>query len=454
MNVAALSRAAAALIAMTMTVLALAQTVIDLSSPDTIVEVQTLLGEYGFDPGSVDGIMGSKTANAIRQYQAAAGLEQDGVISEALVLSLRTGAEAPPLLSEQELLDVVARIALYPDDLLAIVLPATTFPLQIVRAARFLEDHKKDPSLKPNEGWDTSVLGLLNYPEVITMMNEDLEWTETLGNAVVDQPEELMEAIQQFRSQAYEAGNLKTDDKQTVTQETVEERETIVIESTDPEVIYVPRYDPAVVVVDNYVGTPVYYSSAYPVYYSPAATFFTGLFVGAAVSYGFNWGRRDITYKRTANINVNTRPRGGSAWRPTHRPGRPGYRPGSRPGARPGRPVRPRAKQPIARRPAARPAKATRPAAKPARSAARNPTGGYKSGRKARVDSRRGGQSRSASAARVQSKPRTSRPASQRPGASSRGAFGGVSNGRSARRHSSRGGRSRGGGRRGSGRRR
>jgi hypothetical protein len=218
--------------------------------------------------------------------------------------------EGPPpaKLSAKQLEDLVGRIALYPDDLLAIVLPASTFPLDIVQAERFLQKFKKDSKLQPDSRWDESVRSLLNYPEVVTMMSQDLEWTQSLGEAVVSQQGEVMKAIQTFRGKASKAGNLKTDDKQIV----VQEKETIKIVPANPEVIYVPQYQPSTVVV--YQSGPVYgyYPTPYPVYYypyPPGAALATGLFFGAATAWAFNWGHghieHNVNINRTDNLNVN-----------------------------------------------------------------------------------------------------------------------------------------------------
>jgi len=95
-------------------------------------------------------------------------------LAQAPAAADQPAANAPVLLSDQELDELVGPIALYPDELIAILMPASTFPLDVVQAARFLEQHKKDPKLKPSEKLDPSVLGLLNYPEVIALMNDDL----------------------------------------------------------------------------------------------------------------------------------------------------------------------------------------------------------------------------------------------------------------------------------------
>jgi len=219
--------------------------------------------------------------------------------------------------------------------LIAIALPASTYPLQIVQAARFLEKKKKKPDLKPRENWDTSILGLLNYPEVIQIMNEDLDWTWKLGEAVVSQQKDVIDAIQQMRARAHAAGNLTSNKQQVI----VVEKETIIIKSADPKVIYVPQYDPAVVIVQQPAPVTIIYSNPYPVYYNPAATFFTGMFVGAAISYGIGWHDHHISYNHgNVNIdnskNVNINKGGSNTWKPGNQSGaRPGTRPGSRPGS-------------------------------------------------------------------------------------------------------------------------
>ena len=352
-------------------------------------------------------------------------------------------ANASETLSPKELDKLVGRIALYPDELIAIVLPASTYPLQIVQAARFLEKRNKNPELQPRKDWDTSVLGLLNYPQVVKTMNDDLDWTWKLGGAVIGQQKDVMNAIQQMRARAYAAGNLVSNDKQVI----VQEKQTIIIKSPDPEVIYVPQYNPAVVVVQQPAPATIVYSNPYPVYYSPAATFFTGMFVGAAISYGLGWHNNDININRNTNIsrttNVNrpgTTPGGGQAWSPGRgsgsRPGaRPGTRPGSRPGARPG--IGSGSRQ------GAR--TGTRPSS---RQGARPGTG-----------------SGSSQGARTGSRP-SSRQGAHR-GSSRSGAFGGYGRGSNQRQYSQRGSRSRsssqrssrssggrGGGSRGGGRRR
>jgi hypothetical protein len=189
------------------------------------------------------------------------------------------GEEELPVLSAAELEELIGPVALYPDDLLAIILPASTYPLQIVQAARFLEDLEKDSSLKPDDDWDDSVVALTNYPEVVEMMSEDLDWTWRLGEAVVAQQTDVITAIETFRDRAYAAGNLKSDDFQKVS----EEDGTIHITPVEEDVIYVPYYEPERVVV--YQPRPVYYyyPRSYPVYYYPYPA-------GYAFNYGYFWG--------------------------------------------------------------------------------------------------------------------------------------------------------------------
>lgn len=196
------------------------------------------------------------------------------------------GAQA--LLSAAELETLVGPVALYPDDLLAIVLPASTYPLEIIQAARFLEELKSDASLKPDENWDESVIALLNYPEVVQLMSDDIDWTWQLGEAVIAQQNDLVAAVEDFRDRAYAAGNLKTDEYQTVT---VDEG-IIEIVPVDEEVIYVPYYEPEQVVY--YSPGPVYhyYPHAYPVYYYPypAGHYFgSNFFWGVTTAFTIGW---------------------------------------------------------------------------------------------------------------------------------------------------------------------
>lgn len=197
-------------------------------------------------------------------------------------------ADEPAAYSTAKLEQLVGPIALYPDDLLSVILRASTYPLQIVQATRFLADLEENPKLEPDADWDESVIALLNYPEVIELLDEDLDWTEALGTAVINQEPDVLDAIQQFRERALLAGNLKTDDVQVVRVED----DAIEIESIVQDVLYVPDYEPAQVVI--YQSSPAYryHAFARPVHYYPYPErhyFPSGYFWGVTTHYGIGW---------------------------------------------------------------------------------------------------------------------------------------------------------------------
>ena len=191
-------------------------------------------------------------------------------------------------LTARELEDLVAPVALYPDDVLGIILPASTFPLDIVRAARFLEDREDDASLEPDPEWDDSIVALLNYPEVLRMMDENIDWTWELGEAVLTDQESVLEAAQDFRGRALAAGNLQSDDRQTV----ANDDGAITIVPADPQVVYIPVYEPREVVVFHAAPIWRYYPVAYPVYYYPypyGYSFNVGFFWGVTSYFSIGW---------------------------------------------------------------------------------------------------------------------------------------------------------------------
>ena len=190
-------------------------------------------------------------------------------------------------LTDDELEVLVAPIALYPDELVALVIAASLYPVDIVQGARFLEDLKKDPSLKPSEDWDGSVVSLLNYPDVVKMMSDDLEWTQMLGEAALNQQKDLLVAIQQLRDQAVSTDVLKSTEQVVVTNE----NQNVVIRSADPEVIYVPQYEPQMLYDPGYAytGEPIYYSDPYPSYWYPNVGFWAGAITGAAFAAVVDW---------------------------------------------------------------------------------------------------------------------------------------------------------------------
>jgi hypothetical protein len=343
----------------------------------------------------------------------------------ALVGAPLAGAQAPAATataaeprSPPEIEKLVAPIALYPDDLVAIILPASTNPLQLVQADRFLEKRKKDAKLPVDDKWDASVKSLVNYPEVIKQMSADLDWTTELGEAVVADQGAVLSGVQAFRRKARSAGNLKTDPNQVV----VVEKEIIKIVPANPQVIYVPQYSPTTVVVVS--STPVYsyYPAPYPVYYypyPPGAALATGLVWGAAIGaawngghYGANWsgGNNNITINRgntninTGNINTGNINRTNSAqntaWKSDKKPGQvsTGSAHATTTSARVGD-ARPTGASGSGTRPTTQPAGAARQAPAAGGQAgspqSRDALGGYGSGSAARADSSRGAASRS-----------------------------------------------------------
>ncbi len=203
-------------------------------------------------------------------------------------------APAVSVYTPDELQTLVGNIALYPDDLLGLVLPASTTPIEIVKAQRFLAKYAQDKNLKPDPSIPQPVLGLMAYPDVVNLMGDNLEWTEALGHAVQVQQQDVFQAIQIFRRKAQAAGNLNSDDKQTI----IVQQEVVKIVPAQPEVIYVPQYQPTTVVVQQ--SAPVVtYSAPAPVYYAPGAAAVgaaAGYMAGIATAYGMNWGAGSVYY--------------------------------------------------------------------------------------------------------------------------------------------------------------
>lgn len=185
--------------------------------------------------------------------------------------------ELPPA----EIKKLVAPIALYPDVLVSQILPAATFPTDIVQAARWCKQH---PDLKDldKQKWDLSVLSVCRYSEILNKMDQDLDWTNALGSAFLDFPEDVMAAIQSLREEAADAGVLKTTAQQTV----VTEEEVIRIVPTEKEVVYVPQYDPQVIYVDD--GDDHDYTVV-PGITSTAIGFTAGLALGAWLDNDCDW---------------------------------------------------------------------------------------------------------------------------------------------------------------------
>jgi hypothetical protein len=191
--------------------------------------------------------------------------------------------------SPKELQQLVAPIALYPDGLVAQILAASTYPTEIVEADRWMQSHSK---LKGEElarevdkqPWDPSVKALTQFPSVLENMDKNLSWSSALGEAYVNQPQDVTDAVQTLRQQAHSAGHLNSNEQEKVTSQD----STIVIEPANPEVVYVPAYDPWLV-----YGPPII---AYPGWYPVPGIFWGGgglsFGLGFGIGYfgGFGWG--------------------------------------------------------------------------------------------------------------------------------------------------------------------
>ena len=242
---------------------------------------------------------------------------------------------APQLLSAGELEALVSPIALYPDPLLAEVFMASTYPLEVVEAERWVNNNKnlKGDQLKAavdKQGWDDSVKSLTATPSVLDMMSQKLDWTQKLGDAVLAQQQDVMDAVQRLRAKADANNKLASNNQQTITKQQDDGKNVIVIAPTQPDTVYVPYYDPAVV----YGAWPY---PAYPPYYFPAPGYIAGGIVATGIAFGagyalgrwatggyrwgggFNWGHANINVNRSVN-NVNVR---NNNWthNPAHRQG-------------------------------------------------------------------------------------------------------------------------------------
>ena len=223
--------------------------------------------------------------------------------------------QAPPqLLSAQQLNNLVAPIALYPDPLLGQMLVASTYPLEIVEASQWLQRNKNLSGqalmdAAKQQSWDPSVQALVAVPDALAKLNQDISWTTDLGNAFLAQEADVMNAVQQMRARAQSNGNLASTPQQTVTTEAQGGQQVIVIQPADPQIIYVPSYDPFYV-----WGPPVY--GYYPPLYYPAFGF--GFGHGFNLSFCFggwggwgDWGWGPNWFGRTVFINNAFFPRYG-----------------------------------------------------------------------------------------------------------------------------------------------
>jgi hypothetical protein len=255
----------------------------------------------------------------------------------------------PGRLTAAELDKLTAPIALYPDALLAQMLPAAAYPVDIVRAQRWIDSNRaavntRDFGDADKQDWDVSVKSMVRFPDLVKKMSDDLEWTTDIGQAFVAQPKDLSESIQRLRKQAKQAGSLKATPEQRV----VEQGDTIVIQPTKPDTIYVPQYNP----------TTEYTTSGV----APLVTFGAGVLLGAVIAsnnHPWDWYRGYVyppMWIPPAAHPPGYYPRPPGYNPPGYNP--PGYRPGvnppgyNPPGYGPGQPWRP---DPYRYRPAATP---------------------------------------------------------------------------------------------------
>ena len=289
--------------------------------------------------------------------------------SQVLTTTTPSTADAPPIPKEQ-LESLVAPIALYPDGLLGQILVASTYPLEIIQLQQWINRNKNlnDKALADaveKQNWDPSIQAMSAFPEVTQRLAANIQWTTRLGNAFLAQQADVMDAIQRMRAKAQSKGALESSTQQRVETRIVEGgKEVIVVDPANPQVVYVPSYDPMVVYGEPAYPYPAYYYAGYVP--GMGLTFGTGLILGAAWGgnwgWGCGWGNGDVNvnlnnnhvshYNRQNNINRQ----GGDKWqhRPEHRGNTPygnrqttnkygnaarnpsGRQPGAGPGNRPG----------------------------------------------------------------------------------------------------------------------
>jgi len=213
---------------------------------------------------------------------------------------------------QEELDQILAPIALHPDPLVSQILMASTYPLEVVQADRWAKQNAKLKgdaltAALEKQDWDASVKSLVNFPQVLTMMSEKLDWTQKLGDAFLADQKVVLDTIQKLRAKAQESGNLKTTQEQTV----IVEEKIIKIEPANPQVIYVPSYNPTVVYgAWPYPAYPPYYY--YPPGYVATSMFAFGAGVAMGAAWGYAWGNSnwgggnvDVDVNRNFNSNRN-----------------------------------------------------------------------------------------------------------------------------------------------------
>jgi hypothetical protein len=224
-----------------------------------------------------------------------------------------------PTFSKERLDQLLAPVALYPDSLLTQVLMAATYPAQVAEAVAWSAAHPNDKgdaavTKADGQGWEPAVTSLVAFPQVLATMGQKPEWVQELGDAFLAQPNDTMDAVQRLRRAAQNAGMLKSNEQQKVVIENpTPQQSVIVIQPAQPQVVYVPTYNPTVVYgAWPYPAYPPYYIPPPPGYYFGSALM-TGLAFGAGLAItnslwgGYNWGRNDvnINVNRYNNVNVN-----------------------------------------------------------------------------------------------------------------------------------------------------
>ena len=204
-------------------------------------------------------------------------------------------AKVPP----DQLDSLVAPIALYPDNLLSQTLVASTYPLEIIQLQQWLDknqnlagNQQKLAEAVKKQPWDPSIQAMAGLPDLVKRLADDIQWTTDLGNAFLAQQNDVMDAIQRMRKKAQEKGSLQSNQQQKVQTQTIESKQYIVIEQANPEVVYVPSYDPVYVYGPPvYPYPPIYYPPYYGYPYGAAAVAFgVGIVMGAFWAGGWGWG--------------------------------------------------------------------------------------------------------------------------------------------------------------------
>ena len=252
--------------------------------------------------------MARKTANVLVVWFLVLGLALPVTLPAEDSGAAPADGGGQPQFRVEQLDQMLAPIALYPDSLLAQILAASTYPLEVVQAARFLQENSSLSgdalsSAAKDKDWDPSVKAMLQFPDVLKMMNDKLDWTQDLGDAFLGQQKDVMDSVQRLRAKAQDSGNLKSTKEQVVREEP--DTQVIVIEPSSPDVVYVPAYDPTVVYGSWwYPSYPPY--PYYPYGWVPGAAafgFMAGVAIGAAWGgwgcWGCNW------HGGCVNVNVN-----------------------------------------------------------------------------------------------------------------------------------------------------